>query len=127
MRIDMPRPARRRVSLTSLIDVIFLLLLFFMLSSTFTRFNSVELSAPGSGGGSAARPDVFATVDAEGLSINGERIPDPDVGRVMVEALLQSGATSALLVPREGATAQNLVSALEMMRASGRLKVVLAR
>ena len=34
------RPARRRrLPLTPLIDVIFLLLLFFMLSSTFTRFS----------------------------------------------------------------------------------------
>ncbi|WP_367714863.1 biopolymer transporter ExbD [Nitratireductor sp. GISD-1A_MAKvit] len=35
---------RKPLSLTSLIDVIFLLLLFFMLSSTFTRFASVEIS-----------------------------------------------------------------------------------
>ena len=31
--------------MTSLIDVIFLLLLFFMLSSTFSRFAEVEISA----------------------------------------------------------------------------------
>ena len=113
--------------MTSLIDVIFLLLLFFMLSSTFTRFNSVELSPPGSGGGSATRPDIFATVDANGLAINGERIADPEAGKSRIETLLEGGATSALLVPREGATAQSLISALEMMRAGGRLKVVLAR
>ena len=35
--------------MTSLIDVIFLLLLFFMLTSTFTRFSEVELTAAGSG------------------------------------------------------------------------------
>ena len=40
---------RRRLSMTSLIDVIFLLLLFFMLTSTFTRFSEVELTAAGSG------------------------------------------------------------------------------
>ena len=32
--------------MTSLIDVIFLLLLFFMLSSTFSRFAEVELVVP---------------------------------------------------------------------------------
>ena len=41
---------RRRLSMTSLIDVIFLLLLFFMLSSTFTRFAELELAAGGTGG-----------------------------------------------------------------------------
>lgn len=127
MRIDLPRPTRRRVSLTSLIDVIFLLLLFFMLSSTFTRFTSVELAAPGSGGGSAARPDLFATVDAEGLRLNGEPVGDGDALAARLDQLVASGAASVLLVPREGATAQGLVSALEQLRAGGRLKVVVAR
>ena len=35
---------RRRASITSLIDVIFLLLLFFMLASTFSKFSEVELA-----------------------------------------------------------------------------------
>lgn len=35
---------RRHLSMTSLIDVIFLLLLFFMLASTFTRFSELEIS-----------------------------------------------------------------------------------
>ena len=37
--------------MTPLIDVIFLLLLFFMLSSTFTRFSDVEMEIGGGGGG----------------------------------------------------------------------------
>ena len=36
-----------RLSMTSLIDVIFLLLLFFMLTSTFSKFSEVELAAEG--------------------------------------------------------------------------------
>ncbi|MEM8921756.1 MAG: biopolymer transporter ExbD, partial [Pseudomonadota bacterium] len=36
---------RGRSSITSLIDVIFLLLLFFMLASTFTRFSEVDIAA----------------------------------------------------------------------------------
>ena len=42
--------------MTSLIDVIFLLLLFFMLSSTFSRFAEVEISA--AAGGAAAPSDT---------------------------------------------------------------------
>lgn len=40
-------PRRRRVSLTALIDVIFLLLLFFMLSSTFARHGELALDWSG--------------------------------------------------------------------------------
>ena len=44
MRLESPGYVRRQISVTSLIDVIFLLLLFFMLSSTFSKFADVELS-----------------------------------------------------------------------------------
>lgn len=59
--------------MTSLIDVIFLLLLFFMLSSTFTRFAEVELSAGGAGGAAAAtgkRP-FFLRLGVDRLDLNG--------------------------------------------------------
>ena len=39
--------------MTSLIDVIFLLLLFFMLTSTFSKFAEIELAAATSGAGAA--------------------------------------------------------------------------
>ncbi|MBC2859223.1 biopolymer transporter ExbD [Stappia sp. 28M-7] len=127
MRIDFASPRRRRLSLTSLIDVIFLLLLFFMLSSTFTRFAQVDLAAPGGGtGGAVTRPDIFATVDANGLTVNGTLI-DPEAPGTAVSALVEAGAKTALLVPREGARAQDLVSALELLRGGGELKVIVAR
>ena len=44
---------RRKLSMTSLIDVIFLLLLFFMLTSTFTRFAELDLAAASGGGGAS--------------------------------------------------------------------------
>jgi len=61
------------MSLTPLIDVIFLLLLFFMLSSTFSRFGEIELSAAVAGGGQPeAPPDrVFVQLGAKRLSLNG--------------------------------------------------------
>ena len=37
---------RRGVSITALIDVVFILLLFFMLSSSFVRWNRIELDTP---------------------------------------------------------------------------------
>lgn len=63
---------RRRLSMTSLIDVIFLLLLFFMLSSTFTRFAEVELASARSGStaSSSDRP-VFLSFAADALRVNG--------------------------------------------------------
>ena len=60
--------------MTSLIDIIFLLLLFFMLSSTFSRFAEVELAAA-TGGRSAApsatRPTFLRLAEDE-VSLNGQ-------------------------------------------------------
>ncbi|MEM9319592.1 MAG: biopolymer transporter ExbD [Pseudomonadota bacterium] len=71
----MLRKARRRrvISVTSLIDVIFLLLLFFMLTSTFTRFAELPLSAATAGASLAAdRPPLFLRLEPEAVSLNGE-------------------------------------------------------
>lgn len=57
--------------MTSLIDVIFLLLLFFMLTSTFTRFAEVEFSAAGAGGSTGETRPVFLRLGVEEITLNG--------------------------------------------------------
>ena len=54
MHIEREARKARQVPLTPLIDVVFLLLVFFMLSSTFTRSESLELVLPPAAGGGAA-------------------------------------------------------------------------
>ncbi|MEP3785953.1 biopolymer transporter ExbD [Ascidiaceihabitans sp.] len=71
---------RRKLSMTSLIDVIFLLLLFFMLSSTFSRFSEVELqAASGSANRNADTNLAFLRVNANTLSLNGRTIMPSDL------------------------------------------------
>jgi biopolymer transport protein ExbD len=61
--------------MTSLVDVIFLLLLFFMLSSTFGKFGEVELASAGAGAGPAAdSPPLFVLLEPERLRLNGREI-----------------------------------------------------
>ena len=69
----MRRPIRRRpLSMTSLIDVIFLLLMFFMLASTFTRTTELPFSAGAAGQGSVAQSKlVFVRLGPDSLSLNG--------------------------------------------------------
>jgi biopolymer transport protein ExbD len=50
VKLDLPTPRRRSViSLTPLIDVVFILLLFFMLASNFSQERSVSWSSVGDG------------------------------------------------------------------------------
>lgn len=64
---------QKRLALTSLIDVIFLLLMYFMLSTTFTRFGEVRLmtAAQGSAVPSFDAPR-FVQLSPSGLALNGQ-------------------------------------------------------
>lgn len=75
--------ARRRASITSLIDVIFLLLLFFMLASTFSKFSEIELtSVPGAAHTKSDSTDVFRLrIEVSGISLNDEVLPIEEIAR----------------------------------------------
>ena len=95
--------------MTSLIDVIFLLLLFFMLSSTFSKFSEVELTAAGAAGGpSSGLPPLFLRLSPEALSLNGTEVAldalterlspeaDPDTPHTLVVALAEEVSAQRL-------------------------------
>ena len=118
MRLDRAIPARRTVSMTSLIDVIFLLLLFFMLSSTFSRFGGVELSTPGGGNAVVRTPDIILSVKADRVLVNGEVATTANLGSIL-KARRAGGSESLLILVDDQATSQGFVAALEQARASG--------
>lgn len=105
---------RRPVALTPLIDIIFLLLLFFMLSSTFTRFAEVPLSHAG-GGRPGTEPPLFLQLRAEDLTLNGVPVAlDAVVPAVKTRA---AGADVTVLVALSpGVTSQRLVDLLSRLR-----------
>lgn len=116
------------MSLTSLIDVIFLLLLFFMLSSTFTRFARVEVSGgPASASVSGKTPDILIRLDGEdGWRINGQTL-DEDAAVAELLRLGDAGAETAVLLVRGELTSQALVSAVERIRRDTSLTLSITR
>lgn len=119
MRIDTTLRRRRPLSLTSLIDVIFLLLLFFMLSSTFTRFGEVTITGGRATASAGKPPDIIIRLTGDGWSVNG--LPFQEEGAIAeLERLQQSGAQTAVIMVRGAVDSQQLVSAVEKIgRESG--------
>ncbi len=110
--------------MTSLIDVIFLLLLFFMLSSTFSRFSEVEIAAAGNGGAAPSdnRP-LFLRLEQESLSLNG-RPETLETLPAALEAGDRAEASTPLLVSlRDGVNAQRLTDLLVVLRGVHGLQV----
>lgn len=105
--------------MTPLIDVIFLLLLFFMLSSTFSTFGEIELvqAAPGPASPDQPPPDrVFVQLGAERLTLNGAPLT--------LEALAAQVETGQVLVSLDADTsAQRLVDLLVRLRGRDGLSV----
>lgn len=117
------------LDLTSLIDVVFLLLLFFMLTTTFVHANRLKLDLPEAGQGQAAqdREPWVIEVDAMGrYALNGD-----DVSADQLAARLKSMpgnlADANLLIRADGkASHQSVIHALDAARAAGIVHVGLA-
>lgn len=115
-------PFRRRpLSLTSLIDVIFLLLLFFMLTTTFTRTAELPLVAAGSGNSSLQGARVFLRLAPEDLTVNGQPVSLNGVSE-RITALGQD-APQVLVSLAPGVSAQRLADLLAHLRRQPGLRV----
>ena len=66
------------INLTPLIDVVFLLLIFFMVSTSFSELTQLVVDLPEAEGSPASADDVLLlTVDAVGnMTLNGESVPN---------------------------------------------------
>ena len=119
MQLDLPQKKGMKLSLTPLIDVVFLLLIFFMLASTFSRFSQLPLSAKKSEG--QAEKDIkfiLVRIDGQGqINVNGQEIEATDlVGKI--DELALNPAMKLVIKPMKDATVQQLVSILEQAKKS---------
>ncbi|MEN3792683.1 biopolymer transporter ExbD [Fulvimarina sp. MAC3] len=130
-------PQRRRLRgflLTPLIDVIFLLLVFFMVCSQVAPYSLVELASSAQAGGAASAAPTEAEPSERPDSADGTEIvlilsrghiragastitlaQLPEALAVMKE----EGVRDALLLTNRSATVQDVATALEAFRASG--------
>ena len=78
VQLAVPLASRRRISLTPLIDVVFILLVFFMLETTFLTEGEVTVGAESQGGAAnAAQPLQLELLDTDWVWLNGERVAYP--------------------------------------------------
>lgn len=123
MRLEVSRRASKRaISLTPLIDIVFILLLFFMLASNFQQWRSIKLNTPGV---SAAPPSTERRVlqlllHADGsLELEGQTLLMGQLP-VRLEAYLDSDPQPGVIVlPDKDVALQTLVSVFDMLQSAG--------
>lgn len=78
------RPKKvREVPLTAIIDVVFILIFFFMLTTSFMRIESMPVVLPSTG--SPAQSDI----KTERMTLRGDELIEHNGSRVTLEALMQ--------------------------------------
>jgi biopolymer transport protein ExbD len=119
---DIARP-RRKPSLTPMIDVVFLLLVFFMLASRFGIDAIIPLPLV-SGGGAYDGPPRLVEVLPEGLRLNGIAVPEPVlVGEI--QRLTNSPEDVVILRGGDDAKLQRIVTVGAALRQAGFTQIVL--
>ena len=115
MILGAPPRRRRGPGLTPLIDVVFLLLVFFMLASRFGLPGAAPLAAAGSGAGWEGPPRLVTVLPA-GVLVNG--VPVEDAAAALAP-LMPPGGGPVLVRAAEGTDVQRLVDAMDALRAGG--------
>ncbi|MEI2384013.1 biopolymer transporter ExbD [Breoghania sp. JC706] len=128
MRISHSKARRRPIGLTSLIDVIFLLLLFFMLASTFSHYQALPLS--GGGGTATAVADTprpaLLRVHGEGrMDLNGRPVTAAELP-VRLSELKENEIARVAILSGEQANVQDVVGAMDEIEAAGLSSILVA-
>lgn len=117
------------MGLTPLIDMIFLLLLFFLLGSDFVTFGQSRLAPPrGSGGQESASQPVIVALAANGsLSFNSAAIDRPELARQAAQKASVDPEQVFVLMPEAQAKVQMVSDILDVLVGAGAGAITLER
>jgi biopolymer transport protein ExbD len=119
-----PRPPEEpEINLISLVDVVFMLLIFFMVTTTFVRSSGLKVTLPQAEQAVARQPQVIeVTVDADGgYYIDGRRLRDRSALTLERGLREMGGDTERPLVIRADARAshQSVVTVMDVAARGG--------
>lgn len=125
------------ITLTPMIDVVFLLLIFFMVTTTFSRQSELKISLPEANGSEAETKEkmIVLTINADGIYfVNGDDgLPHQLLNQknaTLERALVQAAGNSRLLpfiISADGKTPhQSVVTALDIASQLGFKRITFA-
>ena len=118
------------IGLTPLIDVVFILLVFFMLASSFVDWRAIDLRTPADGHAGttgAVEGALLVEVRPDGLRFAGELLPIDAVVARVIARLSAAPGTPVLVKPARGVDLQTAVTVLDRLAAAGAANLSLIR
>ena len=120
--MDFERTSRRKLNLplTPLIDVVFILIIFFMLTTSFMRIESLELLLPSAGKVKSDKEVTHIFIRADGEIMLGQRLVEPDELSDSLDRIFSKDAASpVMLLSADGVTMQQLVAVMDRVTSAG--------
>ena len=116
------------LDIAPLIDIVFLLLVFFMLTSTFVTPEAIELELPESSSAQSSEitPITVALNQTGELSLNGTRIPLEQLQSALLPLIVDSKETPITLKSDAQTQVQQLLEVMDKIRQAGATNIALA-
>lgn len=112
---------RRRaiISMTPLIDVVFILLVFFMLASSFLDWRTIELGVARAGGTGGMTGALLVELKTDGLRLSGRTVTEKDLVQRLSVRFEKDPEQKVLLKPGTGVPLQRAVDLVDRIAAAG--------
>ncbi|MFT5343491.1 MAG: biopolymer transport protein ExbD [Paracoccaceae bacterium] len=132
LNLNRPTPPRVLISLVPMIDVLLILLVFFMVTSTYLDLNMIpavrqqddaRAAAPATDVGGV----VMVRLGSDGIPvIRGQTLTQPELGDHLRLTLTDEPLTQVVVLPSAAATTQALISVMDTATRAGavRLRVI---
>jgi biopolymer transport protein ExbD len=120
---------RRGLNLTSLVDLVFLLIFFFMLSTSFEHTQVMDIGfadAEKASVGGLSKTLVITARNDHRLDINGTTYEHQEFELTLRRILVDHPDKTILLRSEEGVNTQSIVSAMDLVHMAGGKNITLA-
>ena len=125
LRIEAQR-RRAGISLTPLIDVVFLLLIFFMLASTFARERALPLVLGAASGDAPVTGAILVRVDGDRLDLNGIAVGRDELAAAFARRAAEEDPPAVVVHGAPGTSVAAVVAVVDLARAAGLTEVALS-
>ncbi len=128
MKLDRPHRRRTGIDVTSLIDVVFLLLIFFVVTSTFLERPGIDLTLPEAGSAPvAAREELTVRLGSDGTTwVGGVAVEPAALADSLSARLEREGTDRVVLEADERVPHGRVVEAMDAARRAGAEALVVA-
>jgi biopolymer transport protein ExbD len=127
MLLNTEQPVHRRaISLTPLIDVVFILLLFFMLSSTFMQWRQIDVSAASETEAEAKKQRVITLLSDAGDFKIDDKTHSIKSESVLKQIVQQDQEAVYVIKVMPGLRTQSMINLLDAFKQAGASSVTLA-